>query len=536
MDLIMYSAPLRPGLDVLRDHIHLFNACHRGVERECLRVTGDGHLSLSPHPGGLGAALTHPQITTDYSESLLEFITPALADPVRTLESLDDLHRSTYANLGDEFLWSSSMPCALPAEEEIPIAMYGTSNTGRLKHVYRKGLALRYGRTMQCIAGIHYNFSLPQAIWPLLGGGNRRERTDRDLKSWVYMGLIRNFHRYNWLLLYLFGASPAVNADFLRGRRHELERLDGETLYLPHATSLRMSDLGYQSHAQSSLAPCYDSLTGYIDALVMAMGTPYPLYGQIGTHRGAEWVQLNTNILQSENEFYSNIRPKRVARAGERPVEALKDQGVEYVEVRSLDINPFLPLGIDESQAHFLDAFLLFCALRESPLLRDGEFAQGVANGLTVAREGRRPGLVLQRGAQSVYLKDWSNELLADIAPLAEMLDCAKGGGSHRQALAAQSAKVNDPSLTPSSMMLATMSERGVSFNRFAMDQSRLHAESFRKRPLPADRLMAFRALADASRAEQARLEKEQASGFDAFVGAFQGSLLSLSGDHATLI
>ena len=139
-----------------REHLSLLEQCLHGIERECLRVTGEGRLAQTPHPEALGAALTHEQITTDYSESLLEFITPALPNPADTLSSLDKIHRFAYTKLGSEYLWSPSMPCPLPAEEDIPIAYYGTSNIGQLKYVYRKGLALRYGKTMQCIAGIHF--------------------------------------------------------------------------------------------------------------------------------------------------------------------------------------------------------------------------------------------------------------------------------------------------------------------------------------------------------------------------------------------
>ncbi|MGH8486548.1 MAG: glutamate--cysteine ligase, partial [Pseudomonas sp.] len=228
------------------DNLSLLKQCLHGIERECLRVTEEGRLAQTPHPEALGAALTHEQITTDYSESLLEFITPALADPAQTLQSLENIHRFAYTKLGSEYLWSPSMPCPLPAEEDIPIAWYGDSNIGQLKYVYRKGLALRYGRTMQCIAGIHYNFSLPEKLWPLLRDAEGSSADERDYQSAAYIALIRNFRRYSWLLMYLFGASPALDAGFLRGRAHQLEQFDAETLYLPYATSLRMSDLGYQ--------------------------------------------------------------------------------------------------------------------------------------------------------------------------------------------------------------------------------------------------------------------------------------------------
>eukprot|EP01133_Synstelium_polycarpum_P002395 gene2395-2724_t len=511
------------------EHLSLLEQCLHGIERECLRVTGEGRLAQTPHPEALGAALTHEQITTDYSESLLEFITPALPNPADTLSSLDKIHRFAYSKLGSEYLWSPSMPCPLPAEEDIPIAYYGTSNIGQLKYVYRKGLALRYGKTMQCIAGIHYNFSLPEDLWPLLKEAEGFVGTDRDYQSTAYIALIRNFRRYSWLLMYLFGASPALDAGFLRGRSHQLEVLDADTLYLPYATSLRMSDLGYQSNAQAGLTPCYNDLASYTDSLREAVATPYAPYVEVGTHKDGEWVQLNTNILQIENEYYSNIRPKRVTYTGERPIQALMARGIQYIEVRCLDINPFLPMGIDLQESRFLDAFLLYCALNDSPLFADNECGNATSNFLSVVKEGRRPGLQLQRRGESVDMKEWAAELLEQIAPLAAMLDQSQGINEHSQALDAQLAKVKDSSLTPSAQVLAAMSERKESFAQFSLHQSQVHAEYFRSEPLKAEEQARFEELARSSLAQQAELEQNEVGDFDVFVGSYQASILAIS-------
>ena len=513
-----------------RTNLSLLEQCLHGIERECLRVTGDARLAQTPHPEELGAALTHGEITTDYSESLLEFITPALKDPAETLEILDKIHRFTYSKLGSEFLWSPSMPCPLPAEEDIPIAYYGTSNIGQLKYVYRKGLALRYGKTMQCIAGIHYNFSLPESVWPLLKQTENFEGDDRDYQSHAYIGLIRNFRRYSWLLMYLFGASPALDAGFLRGRSHQLEQFDADTLYLPYATSLRMSDLGYQSNAQADLTPCYNDLISYTDSLRKAVATPYAPYVEIGTHQDGEWIQLNTNVLQIENEYYSNIRPKRVTYSGKRPIQALVARGVQYVEVRCLDINPFLPTGIDLQQSRFVDAFVLYCALQESPQLAENECRNASSNFLTVVKEGRRPGLELNRNDSTIDLKAWATELLEKITPIAQLLDEAQGTDEHVKSIAAQQAKVNDASLTPSAKVLASMTERKEGFTAFSFRQSQEHAEYFRSKPLSVEEQAHFETLARTSIAEQAELEQtEEKVDFDTFVGAYQASILRIS-------
>src|SRR3954462_13735187 len=321
----------------------------RGIEKESLRVRPDGTLAQTLHSQALGAALTHPHITTDFSESQLELITGAHTSVERCLEELTHIHQVVYKHIGDEVLWCASMPCNLPSDHLIPIGRYGTSNVGRAKTVYRLGLAHRYGRRMQAISGIHYNFSLP------------------GVSSEEYFALIRNFRRRSWLLLYLFGASPAVCSSFVAGRPHELQELAPGTMYAPHGTSLRMGRLGYQSAAQASLAVSYNSLKSYTASLFDALTKPYAPYEKIGILKNNEYLQLNTTLLQIENEFYSTVRPKRRIKRGERPLHALRERGVEYVEVRLMDLDPFEAIGISPQTVRLLDVFLLHCALAESP-------------------------------------------------------------------------------------------------------------------------------------------------------------------------
>ncbi len=502
----------------------------RGIERETLRVDQQGHLARTPHPVGLGSALTNAQITTDYAEALLEFITPAEHDIGLTLHRLDAIHRYAYAKLGDEMLWSQSMPCDLPSEEDIEIAWYGKSHIGMLKHVYRRGLALRYGKAMQCIAGIHYNYSLPEELWQVLaaheGIAEERRNALRDFQSESYIATIRNFRRYSWLLMYLFGASPTLAKGFLRGRQHQLETLSDDTLYLPWATSLRMSDLGYQNDAQSGLRPHENSLESYVTSLMDAVNRPYPPYAETGTKKDGEWVQLSTNILQIENEYYSTIRPKRVIRTGERPVQALCNRGVQYIEVRCLDVDPFEPVGIALETGRFLDAFLLFCALEESPLVNAMEGQVYARNFARTVKEGRRPGLTLTRNDHEVLLKDWAEELLERIRPVAELLDSEHNyKGAHVEALDAQKSKVADPDRTPSARVLQEVRTLG-SFAKFGLRQSELHAQAFRADPLMPAETALFDDMARASLEEQERIERMDTGSFDDFVAAYNSSTL----------
>ena len=473
----------------------------RGIEKESLRVRPDGALATTPHPARLGSALTHPSVTTDFSESQLELITGVHGSADACLDDLTAIHQAVYRAIGDELLWSASMPCRLPADDAIPLGRYGTSNVGRAKNVYRMGLSHRYGRRMQMISGIHYNFSLPE-----------------PLPSEAYFALIRNFRRHSWLLLYLFGASPAVCSSFVAGRAHELERLSEDTLYLPYATSLRMGRLGYQSDVQSSLAVSYNDLESYAASLQEALTKPYPAYEAIGIRDGDDYRQLATSLLQIENEFYGTIRPKRVIRPGERPLHALRDRGVEYVEVRLMDLDPFRAVGITAGTMRFLDIFLLHCLLRESPPDTPQEIAAIVGNTHRVAARGREPGLRLRRNSEEVTLAEWSSEILAECAPIAAALDAANGGDAHRAALADAVAALNHPAATPSARVLEAMArDHGNSYVRFVLAQSRAHRDAILELPFPAEIAERFARTAEASMAEQRAIEAADTLPFEAY-------------------
>ena len=418
----------------------------RGIEKESLRITTDGTLAQTPHPPALGSALTHPYITTDYSEALLEFITPPSTELHKPLEFLEQLHRYVYSHIGDEVLWVNSMPCMISNDADVPVAQYGSSNVGRMKSVYREGLGHRYGRKMQTIAGIHYNFSYPEEFWKLNQVLEGESGPLQDYISKRYFDLTRNFQRYSWLLVYLFGASPALCKSFLAGREHQLDTFD-HTLFKPNATSLRMSDLGYQNNAQSSLAISYNNLDEYVATLTHAIKTPEPAYEKIGVKVGDDYRQLNANILQIENEYYSSIRPKRTINKGERPTTALQKRGVEYIEIRALDLNPFEPVGINQQEIRFLDLFATYCLLRESPQLEKCDLHASKENLRKVVYEGRNTATELCNWGKAVSLKDWATEKLQQMQPIAELFDRTHGGNNYSDALARQHEKVDNPCL-----------------------------------------------------------------------------------------
>ncbi len=500
----------------------LMNGRQIGVEKESLRVSPEGGISQLPHPDVLGAALSNPYITTDYSEALLEFITPPFEHIESVLDFLRDSQAYVYQRLQqNEILWATSMPCVVAGDSSIPIANYGSSNAGQMKSIYRRGLGHRYGRSMQVIAGVHFNYSLPEKFWPiykdLLG---ERELTDQDFQSEQYFSQIRNLQRYGWLIPYLFGASPAVCKSFLGGAETSLDDFDKNTYYEPYATSLRMGDIGYQNNKESEtgVKACYRSLDSYVKTLQCAIETPFPEYEKIGIKVNGEYQQLNANLLQIENEYYSTVRPKQILVGNEKPILSLKKRGVRYVELRSLDVNAFDPLGINETQLRFIEIFMLFCLLAESEQICFSEREEIDKNELLVAHKGREPGLKLSRDASKITLKDWAGELLSAMQPVCEILDQHKTGSPYQNALQLQIEKVNDPDATPSARMLNEMREKKEGFYYFAKRMSQKHNEYFKELELTAERQAFFDSAAQASLEKQKQIEESDNINFDEYL------------------
>lgn len=494
----------------------------KGVEKESLRVTPSGEIAQTRHPQDLGAPLTNENITTDFSESLIELVTPPFQHSWELLQYLCDIHQFVYRHLGDETLWSTSMPCAIDGEQSIPIAQFGRSNVGRMKTIYRRGLGARYGRIMQAISGVHFNYSFSSQLWDVLEHINESKLARQDFVSEQYFRVLRNYRRYGWIVLYLFGTSPAVSKSFFAGRHTELTSLDADTLIAPYATSLRMSDIGYRNKNQASLSVSVNSLDEYVRDLSRATRTPYPPYEQIGVKVDGEYRQLNANVLQIENEYYSFIRPKRVARSGERPTKALHRAGVEYVEVRALDVSAFDPVGVNQNKLRFLEAFLALCLLRESAPISHGEQDDLDANHLTVAKLGREPGLRLNRDGRKFPMLDWAAELLDDMQGICELLDHGEPSRPYATALEQQRAKINDVARTPSARMLAEMRETGESFFDLAQRMSKLHKDYFLDLYPPNERrLEEFAAAATESHEAQSRIEAAEKLNFDQYLAQY---------------
>ncbi len=502
---------------------NLFDNRLIGLEKESLRVSEQGKIVQTSHPIALGAALTHPYITTDYSEALLELITPPSDSPHKVLSFLKNIHRFVYDNLDNELLWASSMPCIVSGDASIPVAYYGSSNAGKMKSLYRTGLGHRYGRMMQVIAGIHYNFSLAEHFWPAYQELETDSQSQQAFISAQYLGLTRNLQRYGWLIPYLFGASPAVCRSFIDGPAVGLDSFDEFTYYQPYATSLRLGDIGYQNYkeGESGIKANYDSLTDYIDSLTCAINTPYEPYKKIGVKVNDTYKQLNANILQIENEYYSSVRPKQLTEAYEKPSLALKRRGVRYVELRSLDLNVFEPAGINQQHINFLETFLIFCLLQESPPISALERREIDINQSTSAHRGREPKLKLQRNGKEIQLSIWLHELLDNMQAVAEILDDLTGKNDYTAALNAQKEVAKDPDRTPSAAILNEMRSNKESFFPFAMRYSKNHSRYFQNIALSDELHKFFSEYARNSIQQQTEIEANDNESFDTFLANY---------------
>ena len=392
-----------------------------GIEKESLRVS-QAKISRRKHQKSMGSPLCHRYITTDFSEALLEMITPPFIDKRAGLTFLDNMHHFVSHKIDDEIIWPFSMPPLIQSDAEIPIASYGSSNLALFKTTYRNGLSHRYGRSMQAISGIHFNYSLPEQIWKSSLFTKEKAVSQKD-RAAIYFRTLRNLHRMNWLILYLFGASPIVTKNFLSNKHTGFLKFDNDTYYLPNATSLRMSDLGYQNINQSSLEISLNSLKEYTFDLKQATETQCEDFKNIDQEITEDYPQINSNILQIEDEYYAVSRPKSSTVSNQRLTAKLNDTGVDYIELRSLDLNPFQRIGIDLDTVHFLEVFLIYCTLSASPPIKNDEKKEIKQNDLLVARRGREPGLNLSNIGRTISLKDWANKILDQMMAIAELLD-----------------------------------------------------------------------------------------------------------------
>ncbi|WP_173912550.1 glutamate--cysteine ligase [Acinetobacter sp. Marseille-Q1618] len=506
----------------------LFQGMLRGIERESLRMQSNGFLSQADHPKALGSALTHPHITTDYSEALMEFITPPKASIPEALNYLADIHAVVHRHLENgEKLWPLSMPCMLDEQEEnIRLAQYGSSNIGQFKTLYRHGLGIRYGRRMQTISGVHYNVSFPDHLFEQLQQHETDEKLKalnlQDYRSHRYLGLIRNFIRLTPLVTYLVGASPSVCKCFMTGREHHLLPLIKGTLFTPYATALRMGRFGYQNSAQKQLGIHYNNLECYVAELQKAVHTPYAQFSHLGLNdEDGKPIQINDHVLQIENEYYSLVRPKQVPQAGETPSEALANRGIGYVELRAVDVNPYVAIGINETTAGFLEVLALYCLLKDSPELWEEEQDLLEHNQNEVVNRGRAPNATIQEGGQDYPLAQWAEHHLQEMFALADMLNQTYATTLYSDALKVMQERVQNVDATLSAQVIEDTLRHGGTWS-FGSAMAHQHVENYQQHVLSPETLAYFEELATSSLQQQQQLEQETDLSFDDYLAKFR--------------
>jgi len=489
-----------------------------GIEKESLRII-QSQITQSTHPKKTGSALCNRYITTDFSEAQLEFITPPLPDKTAGLEFLDHIHHFVSHNINKEILWPFSMPPTIKSEQNLPIADYGISNLGLFKQLYRKGLSHRYGRSMQAISGVHYNYSLPDSIWQS-SLFEDHQLDSRAIRSDSYFRMLRNIYRMNWLIIYLFGASPILTKDLLTKNTEPIQKLDNQTYYLPYATSLRMSDMGYQNLLRTTLNVSSNSLNDYISDLKMATSAISEDFQNIGAQNNTDQLQINANLLQTEDEYYAVARPKSNIISDQRLISKLNKGGVDFIELRSLDLNPFSRTGIDEETVCFLEVFLIYCFLTTSHLIDKDELKTTKDNDSLVAKRGRDPSLLLQKDQASIGLQEWGKQIIDEMTPIAELLDGEET--VYRNVMYKMASKIKDPDQTLSGLLLDKVITEKVDFfdlGNSIGETNKQHYLDLEKSANPNWDRLEKEAINSIS--QQSILEEEQNESFESFVADY---------------
>ena len=417
----MTNALLKSRLINLKDSGFFENLeIERGIEKEFFRVDKNGFISKKSHPESLGSALTNKLITTDFAEAQVELVTPVFKEINALYDYLLSLHIFVAQNIDkDEMLWPFSMPPQIKDESDINLGFYHQSNIGLLKHVYRKGLKVRYGPTMQCVSGMHYNFSIKKDSLSILTKSSIQNDIDE-----AYLGLIRNFKRLFWFVLLEFGQTNVVDSSFINNREHKLEKLNLSDMYLENATSLRMSDIGYQSKAQKGLNIKYNSLSGFLQKIRDAITIPYKEFDDLKLlDSDNEYQQISNGIIQIENEYYDSIRPKRSSADNTRPYDLLKRYGIEYLEVRGIDLFPNDITGISVHHMRFLDIVLIHCLINESPKITDDEKEKIDSNDIKVIYEGRNKKSNIYFNNQIINIEEARNNIVDELKLIASFLN-----------------------------------------------------------------------------------------------------------------
>src|SRR5690625_846948 len=457
---------------------HLLTAGQWGIERETHRMNSDGTIALTPQPDAFIDPKIQKYITVDFGENQLEFITKPYEELDSLFDELDCIHKYAYQHINGELMWPFSMPPRLPEEEIIPLAEFPYLEDGLEKEVYRRGLAVRYGKKLQMISGIHYNYSLDDQLIDLLHQEFAPEQSRQSFVNQLYLKIGRNMLRYRWLLVYLYGAAPVIDSSYDSVIEDKINNNQSDWLaqffdrddFLKYVTSYRTSRFGYSTEVEDKYQVSYDTLEGYIADLRKILSTENENYRKIGTEKDGKIIQLNTNELQIEAEFYAPVRFRQIQKDGETLLDALDKRGISYFELRIHDLNPFSKVGITKEQVQFTHLMILMSLFDECDGLSDEQQIFTNQNHQLVALFGRKPGLNLYLdNGEKIEMKAWANSIFEKITRLATFIDQDNGNTYYADLVAAERQKLDDPSAILSERIMAELDDDPDAFLKLGL-------------------------------------------------------------------
>ena len=401
-----------------------------GIEWESLRAKGDGELSLTPHPEIFGDKFTNPLITTDFSESQIEIITPTfntIDEAFDTFSILADLVNSSLPD--DEYLWFQSIPCILPYWDQIPIAQY--TEEGKSSQKYREDLAKRYGVEKQMISGVHFNFSFSDNFLKKLYEIEDYGFNFKEFKNQVYLRITRNYMRHCWLIIYLTGCSIGSHKTFSNDCIHLMDAMDDYgSYYSTKGPSFRNASCGYKNLKEL-----------------------YPSYNTVEEFTRDVRTFIDNGDLSEAKELYTQIRLK--PKNPQDMLNSLEKDGIEYIEIRTLDINPFYQCGLVRHDMKFLHLFLIYSLIKDESDYADWQ-KEAKINEENTAESAYVESMRLIKDGEEITLKEWASEIINEMYGMCEVL-----GFDEFSTLKLMHDRVSNPDLTYGKRLLKLIKEKG---------------------------------------------------------------------------
>ncbi|HAT4141561.1 TPA: bifunctional glutamate--cysteine ligase GshA/glutathione synthetase GshB [Clostridium perfringens] len=422
-----------------------------GLEKENVRVTERGNLALTPHPKAFGDRENNPYIKTDFSESQLEMVTPVCNTLEEVYSFICNLNKVVSLEImkNGEFLWPQSNPPILPREEEIPIAKL----SNREDELYRENLSYKYGKKKQVISGIHYNFSFKEEFIKLLYKELKVKKDFREFKDDIYLRMARNFQKYHWLLIYLTGASPVFHESYIDEIKEEGEKLGEDSYYIKDDTSLRNSSYGYKNKKDYYVS--YNSIEEYASDIKNL---------------------VKDKEIQSIKEYYNPIRLKSLG--SEDMLESLLNKGIDYLEVRLLDLDPLSVQGVNKETLYLVHLFMIYTLLKENKEITYKDQEEFFKNHDMVALKGRNEEAVIHENGIPVLLKDKGREILSEMDEIVEIL--FSNNEKFKNVIKRALEKINNPHDTISEKLIKDIKEEG--YINFHMRLAKEYLNNFKNK------------------------------------------------------